>query len=223
MSFTTLKERCDWVKSKVSLKQYFDEVGVRYQDISIPHQIRCPFHDDLHASARFYPSQNDGSGSFFCWACDMGGDLIWFVKEWNQFDSVIFTLENIERMFDLKFTQADTLKQFYLAKARFESPADGQKLLLKHLDLLEVSYAGALRLKDPAPSRPLLFPPSFPRTPDSFQFVLDLWRSFDSISREVAQLDYFEAVERLDEWEGTHRQEIQKWLEDKVGDSKLEQ
>lgn len=217
MSFATLRERCDWAKSKVSMKQFFDEVGIRYQDISLPHQIKCPFHDDVHASARFYPSQNDGSGSFYCWACDMGGDLIWFVKQWHQYDSLIAALEEIERMFDLKFTQDDTLKQFYQAKARFESPADNMKLVLKHLDLLEISYAGALRNRDPSPSRPAMFDGSFPRTDETFGMVLEFWRNFDEVCRETAQLNYFDAVERLDEWERDYRQEILRWLADKDG------
>lgn len=222
MSFVSVSDRCNWVKSKVSLKAVFDEFGIRYQDMSLPHQIQCPFHDDIHASARFYPAQNEGSGSFYCWACDMGGDVIWFVRQWFQLDSLLSTLAHIEKMFDLKVTDDDRLLQFFKAKSRFDHSSESD-LVLKHVKLVEVGLAGRLKSDDPNSIRLRLFDEAFPRSAEAFRFVISIWRSFDEVCEEAAQLTYSEAVQLIDEWELSARQEIRKWQEEPDGASRLEQ
>jgi hypothetical protein len=203
------------------MKRLFDEVGVHYQDMSLAHQIRCPFHDDVHASARFYPGQNGGSGSFYCWACDMGGDVIWFFQQWFQEDSLLNALRMIEEMFDLKVSAEDHELNFYKARAKFEG--DKSELTAKHVDLVEVTIAGQLRNSDPRPLRLRLFDGTVPRTPETYRLAVAVWKSFDNVVSEVAQLPYSDAVQRLQEWEAIQRQEISKWQERKVGELKPEQ
>lgn len=209
----SLQERCLWVKSKVTMKQLFDEYGIHYQDISLAHQVNCPFHDDIHASARFYPGQNGGSGSFFCWACDMGGDIIWFVKEWHQYDSLLHTLADIETTFGLQRTTDDVVTDFYRARSAFETKKTGGKLVEAQIVLAEVSAAGRLRGTDPSPTEtPVL--EGILRTLDSFLVTKESWSTFDELF--TPSLEYKEAVELSRMWLDSFRSDLLTWQEEKV-------
>lgn len=225
-----LKDRTAWVKEKVSLKALFDHVGISYQDISIPHQIRCPFHgDDIHASARFFPSQNDGSGSFWCWACNDGGDVLWFTQTWYGLDHVVQACTKLEEEFSLTYTQDDITKSFYRAKHKFDEPKDKKGLIESLLLYFEIQACGATYSKDPYTIdqgwlfhlRPLC-PPEWRE-----QFFLTekiMWVEFDELTEKLPKLPYTEAVQVLEEWRSRYKKLLQEfvWQVEKDGDTKQE-
>ncbi len=216
----SIAERCIWIKSKVSMNQVFDEYGIHHQNISIPHQVNCPFHDDIHASARFFPSQNNGSGSFHCWACDMGGDIIWFVKEWHQYDSLLLTLSDIETTFGLQRTTDDVVADFYKARSSFDKRDESPKLTEAHFKLVEVQAVGRLKDTDPSPPASALLK-SLSRTPETLTRLLKLWAEFDKLVD--FSLPYDQAVELTDAWLERFNQEIEQWRVAEDTESKQEQ
>ncbi len=208
MRFETLQERCEWIKSKVSLKDVFDDYGVSYQNMDLPHQVRCPFHDDLHASARFFPQQNDGSGSFFCWACNMGGDVIWFVQEFNQLDNSVQSCRQIETDYGLQHTADDVVAAFYKASHLLKDVND-EDLVKEHIKLLEVKMAGATYKSD-LELNGLFFEMRGKETDSvTLPTVIGFWMAFDSMSADSEGMTYQEVGKEFDKW----RDEFTRWIQ----------
>lgn len=212
-----LKDRTTLIKEKVSLKEFFDHVGISYQDISIPHQIRCPFHGiDSHASARFFPSQNGGSGSFWCWACNNGGDILWFAEQWYGLDHVVQACDKLEEEFNLARTQDDIVKEFYRDKHRFDDTGSHQSLIEQLLLLFEVKACGKTHKNDPEFEGwiPLLrnqvineeFGLRF------FDVERQMWLVFDSLLETLPKGMYPQAVSSLEEWESRFKRLLEEVL-----------
>lgn len=211
-----LQDRALWIKEKVSLKQFFDLVGVSYQDMNIAHQIRCPFHGtDIHASARFFPDQNNGSGSFWCWACNDGGDILWFVEQWYGLDNVVKACEKIEDLFALGHTQDDSVKEFYRHKHKFDEASTQVNLVNQLLLYFEVQACGRTHKKDPTPVDEGWLSDLRRACPSHFQtwfsdFSTAMWKQFDGFLEELPKGTYIDAVTVLEAWRDTFKHKIQE-------------
>lgn len=224
-----LKDRTALIKSKVSLKEFFDHVGLSYQDITLPHQIRCPFHGiDSHASARFFPSQNNGSGSFWCWACNDGGDILWFCEAWYGLDHVVQACDKLEEEFNLTRTQDDVVKEFYRDKHRFEDAGSQEGLIEQLLLLFEVKACGKTHKKDPEytgwvePLRGQVRGTGFLL---AFHEVEQrMWLEFDGLAEQLSKGLYTWAVSSLEQWRDRFQNELETvlWQVGKATATKLE-
>lgn len=198
------------------MRDLFDHLGLHYQDISIPHQIRCPFHGaDIHASARFFPMQNEGSGSFWCWACNNGGDLLWFTQEWYQLDNVVRACEKVEEEFNLARTQDDDVKEFYRDKHKFDAPRTDELKIEGLLLYFEVNATGRVHDDDPASFDEPWLPALRSKCSDElFPKFLDvelvMWTEFDQLREELPKHPFSYAVSTLEAWAITYQQALKE-------------
>ncbi len=208
MRFETIRERCDWIKTKVSMTDVFDDFSVSYQKMSLPHQVRCPFHDDIHASARFFPEQNNGSGSFFCWACDMGGDVVWLVQELYQLENSVEACRKIEEQYNLEHSGNDTVEAFYRASHILENAEDESDLIAEHLKLFEVKLVGSTYESD-IDHRGFFFEIRQDEIiPEHLPTLIAFWHKFDSMVEDLGSMTYQEVGISFDEW----RETLSRWI-----------
>jgi hypothetical protein len=72
-----LRDRADRVKEEVRIVDLFRHFKFDILNPDEDAQVHCPFHNDVHPSAKLFVSQD----TFWCWVCIKGGDVIWVVQE----------------------------------------------------------------------------------------------------------------------------------------------
>lgn len=99
------RERYLYVRENLSFSRVFVYYGLDWKS-DATHQLSCPFHgEDAHPSARYYAETK----SFYCFACpeDPGGDVVWFIRRKEKFDTNEQALEYIQNKFGVKMSATD--------------------------------------------------------------------------------------------------------------------
>lgn len=108
-----------FIKENLPFSVVFKNYGIPWKG-DYTHQVSCPFHgEDNNPSARYYHD----SKRFHCFACteDPGGDVIWFIKKMEGFETWKETYDFIKKNFGVFLPEGDLNARIELRKQLQES------------------------------------------------------------------------------------------------------
>lgn len=130
-----LSVKMEYVRDHLHYSQVYAYYGLLWKSDST-HQISCPFHGvDKNPSARYYADTR----KIFCFACNEGGDVVWFVKKREGHKFYGETLIFIAKEFGVGMDDVDLSKKIELEKKQEVQFQVGKRKIISDQYLLRVN------------------------------------------------------------------------------------
>jgi len=123
------RSQVEYIREHLYYSQVFEYYGLNWVSDST-HQIRCPFHGaDKSPSARFY----EDSKRIFCFACNDGGDVVWFVRKRESHQSIRDTISFIGATFGIGLSEVDLQKRIELETSQQLRARTGKRKVMSDM------------------------------------------------------------------------------------------